>query len=77
MTTRRQWLLILLIAGLGAIAGYCATNYAKPDCEAARQTAAVSKRAAEIRTGALVGCAMTFEQVRQVVSEQVEAEVCK
>lgn len=77
MTIRRQWLLILLFLGSGAIAGYCATEYARPDCDGAKQTAAVSKRAAEICTSQLVGCGMSFEQVRQVVAEQLEAERCK
>lgn len=75
MSTRRQWLLILLIAGLGAIAGY---RLRQPsECKASILQAAISNRAAELCTGQLVGCGMTYEQVRQVVAEQVEAEQCK
>lgn len=73
MTTLRQWLVILLIAGLGAMAG-CAPE---KDCAAIQLKADISKQAAELCTNQLVGCSLNHEQIKQVLTEQVEANTCK
>ena len=41
------------------------------------KTAAISKRAAQICSTELVGCSLTFEQVKQVIAEQEAAKGCE
>jgi hypothetical protein len=50
---------------------------ARSNCEALTARAAISKRAAEICTGELVGCSLSFEQVERIVAEQEAARGCK
>ena len=50
---------------------------AAPSCAAKVQTAAISQRAAQICSTELVGCSLTFEQVKQVIAEQEAAKGCE
>jgi hypothetical protein len=47
------------------------------DCPAIQQQAAITQRAAEICTTQLVGCSLSYQEVRAVVSEVEAARVCK
>jgi hypothetical protein len=46
-------------------------------CKEKKAEAAISARAAEICTGTLVGCSLTYEQVRLLVAEGEAAKVCE
>lgn len=45
-------------------------------CAELKQTAAVSQRAAQICTADLVGCSLSFEQIKQTLAEQEAAKGC-
>ena len=47
------------------------------DCPAILHEAAITQRAAEICTTQLVGCSLSYQEVRAVVSEVEAARVCK
>lgn len=74
MTAFRQWLILALAFALGAWAGYQLGK--PPGCDTLRLQAAISKRAAEICTGDLVGCGLSYEQVQAVLADQEAVKVC-
>ena len=47
------------------------------DCPAMQHEAAITQRAAEICTTQLVGCTLSYQEVRAVVSEVEAARVCQ
>ena len=47
------------------------------DCAAIQHEAAITQRAAEICTTQLVGCTLSYQEVRAVVSEMEAARGCK
>ena len=53
------------------------TKSPAPNCAAKVQAAAISQRAAQICSTELVGCSLTFEQVKQVIAEQEAAKGCE
>ena len=76
----RYWPLIALYAGLVGIVAYGVVTLvsAKPDCKALTTRAAITTRAAELCTGDLVACPMTFAEVAGVLADQVKAkEACE
>ena len=71
-----QWAGLTLVSALAALAAW--GHYrANPGCQAVTARAEISKRAAEICTSELVGCSLTFAQVKEVVADQRAAEGCK
>lgn len=51
---------------------------AKPDCKALTIRADISARAAELCTGEIMACQMTFEQVQSVLADRQRAnEACQ
>jgi hypothetical protein len=74
VTTSRQWLILALVFSLGAWAGY---SYRAPDtCDTLRLKVAVSKRAAELCTGELVGCGLSYEQITVILADQEAVKAC-
>ena len=66
-----------LLGGIAAIAIY-ATSYSAPKpCAAIKQTAAISQRAAQLCSTELVGCSLSFEQLKGILAEQEAARVCR
>lgn len=66
----------LLVGGVTMTVHY--HSRPKADCKALTTRAAISTRAAELCTGELVACQMTFEQVQAVLADQQRAkEVCE
>lgn len=57
--------------------GLAACQPTPKDCPAIQQQAAITQRAAEICTTQLVGCSLSYQEVRAVVSEVEAARVCK
>jgi hypothetical protein len=76
VSASRQWLILALVFSGGALIGYGRAQTGH-DCEALTERAAISKRAADICTGELVGCSLSFEQVERIVAEQEAARGCK
>lgn len=67
---------VLLMAILFAI--YAVKDVPRPyRCAEAVQTAAISQRAAQICSTDLVGCSLSFEQLKQVIAEQEAAKGCE
>ena len=77
MSASRQWLLILLLAGLGAIAGYLFALPKPNDCRATIKTAEISERAANVCVNQLVGCSLSHEQLKGIIREAEAAKACK
>ena len=65
---------VIVAAWIGVVAIGVLTPEPKPD---ACKTAAISQRAAQICSTELVGCSLTFEQVKQVIAEQEAAKGCE
>lgn len=74
------WLAVTGIAVIaGSMIGVVALVVFRPVTPSAStcQRAAISQRAAQICSTELVGCSLTFEQVKQVIAEQEAAKGCK
>lgn len=77
MTTTRQWLIILLLFSAGAFIGYWLGRPAKSDCAALAFKSAVSIQAAEMCTTQLVGCGLTYADLKAILVESEAAKGCK
>lgn len=71
----------LLPWGTAAVLAYIGWSiYSGPrpmDCINAKQAAAISQRAAQICSTELVGCSLSFNDIKQTVAEQEAAKGCK
>ena len=77
MVTTREGVLAGLAVAVSIFAVAWVFTSAKPSCKAAKAQAAISARAAEICTGTLIGCSLTYEQVRLLVVEGEAAKACE
>lgn len=72
------WLLVAAgVSGLSVALWFGAEASQAMKCQRAAEQALVSMRAAEVCSGSLVGCSLSFEQVQTVMRDQLEAERCK
>lgn len=76
-----SWPVVLLpwviVAVLACVAWAINASPSPMACVNAVKTAAISQRAAQICSTELVGCSLTFEQVKQVIAEQEAAKGCE
>lgn len=61
----------------GALALLYSTIPRPDSCAAKTEAAAISQRAAQICSTELVGCSLTFEQIKQTIAEQEAAKGCQ
>ena len=77
MVTTREVVLAGLAIAVGVSAVALHVTSPNPGCKAKKAEAAISARAAEICTDTLVGCSLTYEQVRLLVAEAEAAKGCE
>ena len=76
MTRYRALLWSALIATVSASVAWYATRAIPRDCEAEVRQSAISVRSGEL-CSQTINCKMSYENVRAIVSERVQAEGCK
>lgn len=74
---KARWLEAAVIGGAALVVAAIYLRPASRDCAAEKAELEVSVKAAEICTGTLVGCSLSYEQVRQLVADTRKAEACK